>query len=564
MKFPSIQLTDYLKTPQARRNLAGLLGYVGLVAGVVVFYSFLFQLIMVHFEGDHHTWISGLYWTVVTMSTLGFGDIVFQTDVGRLFSIIVLLSGMVLLLVLLPYLFIRLILVPWFEARVRLRAPREALDLAEHVIICRYDSTASTLVAKLEAHGISYVVLESDPAEAAAIMDAGVRVVAGEPDNRSTYERVRVERARLVLANVSDTANTNIMLTVREVSPDVPLAAIVTEEESVDILELSGCNHVLPLRRRLGEHLANRVNAGHARLHIIGSFNDILVAEFPVEGTPLANRTVRDTGLRAATGMSIVAVGEKGKMRAASPDTLLTDRNVAVVMGTETQLDRLNELLIIYRDNFNPVVVVGGGEVGLAAVRALKRDGISVHMVEREPDLPSLKEEADRLFVGDAADRSVLVDAGLLEAPSVLLTTHDDAMNIYLSVYCRRLNPPTRIISRITHERNIEAVLRAGADFVLSYDGLAADAVLALLHRGGFFLLGEGVDLFRTPVPESLKGVSLGDSGIGSRTGLNVIAVEEDGCMHRSPASDFRLMGGAELLMLGDVRQRRLFDRFFG
>ena len=50
---------------------------------------------------------------------------------------------------------------------------------------------------------------------------------------------------------------------------------------------------------------------------------------------------------------------------------------------------------------------------------------------------------------------------------SVLLTTNDDAMNIYLAIYCRRLNPGLRIVSRITHERNVEAIHRAGADFVL-------------------------------------------------------------------------------------------------
>ena len=48
-------------------------------------------------------------------------------------------------------------------------------------------------------------------------------------------------------------------------------------------------------------------------------------------------------------------------------------------------------------------------------------------------------------------------------------------MNIYLAVYCRRLKPDLRIVSRITHERNVEAIHRAGADFVLSYTSLGAE-----------------------------------------------------------------------------------------
>jgi hypothetical protein len=64
---------------------------------------------------------------MVVMSTLGFVDITFTSDTGRLFSIVVLLSGVVFLLVMTPFLFIRLFYAPWLEARVRLRGPADAV-----------------------------------------------------------------------------------------------------------------------------------------------------------------------------------------------------------------------------------------------------------------------------------------------------------------------------------------------------------------------------------------------------------------------------------------------------
>lgn len=51
-------------------------------------------------EGQTHSWVSGTYWTLVVMSTLGFGDITFPSDVGRAFSVVVLLSGTIFMLVL--------------------------------------------------------------------------------------------------------------------------------------------------------------------------------------------------------------------------------------------------------------------------------------------------------------------------------------------------------------------------------------------------------------------------------------------------------------------------------
>ncbi len=82
-------------------------------------------------------------------------------------------------------------------------------------------------------------------------------------------------------------------------------------------------------------------------------------------------------------------------------------------------------------------------------------------------------------------------------------------MNIYLAVYCRRLNPDLRVISRITHERNIEAIHRAGADFVLSYSSLGAESVMSLLQHRESVIMGEGFDLFYIPVPAILAGQTL-------------------------------------------------------
>jgi hypothetical protein len=114
----------------------------------------------------------------------------------------------------------------------------------------------------------------------------------------------------------------------------------------------------------------------------------------------------------------------------------------------------------------------------------------------------------------------------------VLLTTNDEAMNIYLAVYCRKLNPDLRIVSRITHERNVEAIHRAGADFVLSYTSLGVDSIMSLVNGDATVMLGEGVRLFEVRVPSFLAGQPLSKTGIGSRTGLSVVAIEEKGDSH--------------------------------
>jgi Trk K+ transport system NAD-binding subunit len=187
-----------------------------------------------------------------------------------------------------------------------------------------------------------------------------------------------------------------------------------------------------------------------------------------------------------------------------------------------------------------------------------------VHGIDRHGEaLATLDGAADAVFAGDAADRTLLDRAGIHEAAAVLLTTNDDAMNIYLAVYCRRLNGHLRIVSRITHERNVEAIHRAGADFVLSYTTLGAEAVMSRLRGYEPVLLGEGVELFSVGVPLRLAGRPLRESEIGARTGLSVVAIQQADRLITELTGDTVLPKDADLLMLGSLEQRRSFAEAF-
>jgi Trk K+ transport system NAD-binding subunit len=566
MKFVPSQLAYLTTDREARSNLRALGKYLLFLVALATLYAVLFHVIKLNVEHEQHSWVTGFYWTLVVMTTLGFGDITFTSDVGRIFSIVVLLSGVVFLLVMLPFLFIRLFYAPWLEARVRLRAPREVpADMRQHVIIAEFDPIAEGLIERLVAENIPYVVIEPNPTRAGQLFGDRIRVLAGENDNRRTYERAAAPMARMVLANCEDTTNTNITLTVREVAPALPVVTIVEEEESVDILELSGASSVLPLKHQLGDYLANRIDIGSPEAHVVGEFQGLQIAELPVHDTSLVDRTVRDTRLRQQTGLSIVGLWERGKLRPAYPDTRIHSDSVLVVGGLPSQIAALNAQLPKGDGVPPPVIVIGAGKVGQAAARSLTRKGLRVHVIDRsDAALAPIRREVEAVFAGDAADRELLDQAGILAARSLLLTTNDDAMNIYLAVFCRRLNRELRIVSRITHERNLEAIHRAGADFVLSYTTLGIEAVMSLLHGYPPVLLGEGVELFSVPVPASLAGTPLLDSRIGSRTGLSAVALQQGDKLIAPLASEMVLPADASLLMLGSQEQRAAFDEAFG
>ncbi len=564
MKFIISEMAYFLRERQSRKNLGALFKFLLFMLGVVAVYSVLFHFIMAVFEGQQHSWLTGVYWTLTVMSTLGFGDITFHTDLGRLFSIVVLLSGIVLLLIMLPFAFIRYFYAPWLEAQIRQRAPRKVPDgTAGHVIICRYDSVAPGLIQKLAFNQIPYFVIESDPVVAERMIGDGISVVSGEVDSRTTYEKLSVSAARMVIANAEDMINTGITLTVREIDSEVPICAFAEAEDSIDILELSGATHVLPLKRKLGEHLAARITIGADSAHVVGTYRDLQIVEFIVHDTALAGKTLKETRLRELTGLNVVGVWEKGQVRPVRGDLRLGRFSVPVAIGTRPQVERLNQLLEA-PDSSHPVLVIGGGRVGRAAAAALRRRGVMVHVVDKDPRLETaLRAEVDKLVIGDASDRAVLFEAGLEEASAVALTTNNDAVNVHLTVYCRRLKPSLNIVTRITHQRNIESIYRAGADSALSYTSLGREHVISLLLDREPVMVGEGADFFLISVPDSLAGKTLAESHIGSSTGLIVIAIESGGETLTNPTPSMQLPPGSRLLMLGTTEQREAFAAEF-
>ncbi|MEX0326205.1 MAG: TrkA family potassium uptake protein [Puniceicoccaceae bacterium] len=565
MKFLVSQFSYFISDPQAKRNLGALRTYLYFLLGIIVLYSVLFHILMDVFEKQEHSWLTGLYWTLTVMSTLGFGDITFHTDIGRLFSLIVLGSGVVLLLIMLPFAFIRYFYAPWLEAQIRAKAPRNLPEhTRDHVIICRMDSITNGLVRKLKVNNIPYCIVEPDPVVVTQLREEGFSVVAGEIDDAATFLAMNVHQARLLVANAADPINTNILLTVRSLNKTIPIIAIAEEDDSLDIFSLSGATYPLPLKTRLGESLAARVSVGVGTAHEVGRFKDLVIVEFLVHDTRLSGMSLKEAKVREKTGVNVVGIWESGRLNPVHPDEPLADTSVPVAIGTPEQVERLNHLLGESPEPEHEVLVIGGGQVGMSAASALKKRGVHVRVLDLNPDLSEqLKPHCDDIIIGNAADRNTLERAGIDKVSAVALTTNDDAQNIHLAVYCRRLRPQLSIVSRITRERNIEAIYRAGADFVLSYASLGREFITAYLLGREPVLVGEGADFFSVDVPSSLQGMTLADSGIGAQTGLVVIAIEDGETTITNPKADTTLAATARLLMLGTNEQRERFGEIF-
>ena len=358
-----------------------------------------------------------------------------------------------------------------------------------------------------------------------------------------------------------DPINTHVAFTVRGLNKQIPIVSTANDAASVDIMELAGCTHVFQMGQMMGEALARRTSGNDAMTHVIGAFDELLIAEATAHATPLSGKTLRESKLRENVSLNLVGMWVRGEFILPEPEAVIDDNAVLVLAGTRSQLDDYDELFCIYNASSRPVVIIGGGRVGRATSAALTRVGIKNRIIEK---LPERVLDPDIYVQGSAAEIKVLEKAGIMEASTVIITPHDADINVYLTIYCRRLRPDIQIITRAVMERNVDTMHRAGSDFVMSYATMGANAIFNILKGVDIVMLAEGLEFFRVKVPESLAGKSIIESKVRQDTGSTIVAVRRDSVLDVNPDPSIPLPANAELVLIGSNEAEERFLKKFG
>lgn len=548
--------------PQSHRKVFFRFCFI-LVAAVILF-SFLFHVIM-QYEGRNYSWITGAYWTLTVMTTLGFGDITFLSDLGRCFSIVVLVAGIVFFLILLPFTFIQHFYTPWMERQKKGMVPRAVPDnTRDHVLIVGTTPIALSLADTLARYNMQAFILCGDMQQALQLIGQGYKVVLGEHDDKETYAKLQAGSAASMVVMDTDVRSANIVFSAHEAAPNLAIIAGVENLEARDILRMAGCSRCFHFYSLLGEALARRVIHPSQRVSPLGHFGRLTIAEAPVMRTPLAGKTLITSNIRQIAGVSVVGVWERGQFSLPSPDTVFSHSTVLMVAGTEEQTNAFNRMLSTEEEVSEqaPTLIIGAGRVGLAVARSLMRRGIRCVVVDRKENV---KAGSINIICGEASDQRVMEKAGMRTAPSIIVTTHDDDANIYLTIYCRRLRPDAQIISRASLDRNINGLHMAGADLVLSLASLVSSTVINLLTPNRVLMLNERLSAFRYTIHGSLAGKSLMSSGIRKETRCSVLAVYcADGSSHINPPARYVLQMNDTMYLIGDNAAQNLFRERYG
>jgi voltage-gated potassium channel len=559
MKFLAPQIAAFVRNKTTRRNFKLLLRYVALLFAMTTLYAVLFHVIM-EWEGKDHSWVTGFYWTFTVMTTLGFGDITFTSDLGRIFSMLVMMSGVVFLLIVFPFTFIHFFYQPWLQTQDRLRTPRELpADTRDHFLLVGDDPVVMALVHRIRALDKACVLMVPDPARALELAEEGVSVMVGVPDDPAAWQKARVTKAHAVIACADDYLNTNIAFTVRELTATVRIAALARSVDSVDVLQLAGANYVVNLTSILGTALARRAYGGGARANPIGSVDGLFLAEAPMMHANFVGRRLGELDIGATTGVHVVGVWDHGVFALPNRNVPIAHDTVLVLAGPEANLARFDAMAGGRASDRAPVLILGAGRVGRVVAQELARRGLDYRIVDLNRERANGC-DPERFIAGSAADLATLERAGIRETPTVIITPRDDATNVYLTVYCRRLRPDVQIIARASLEKNISTMHRAGASLVMSYSSLGATALLGYTEEGSALHVAEGLEIFRCRVPPDFPPQTLRESRLREDVQCSVVSIERGGERLLAPRSGTRLEPGDKLIVVGTPDGRRALE----
>jgi voltage-gated potassium channel len=236
-------------------------------------------------------------------------------------------------------------------------------------------------------------------------------------------------------------------------------------------------------------------------------------------------------------------------------DTLVEDR-LTSVFGRR-RMRRINEL----RDH---VIVCGWGRVGRTIATYVTGAGRDVVVIERDPE--RVASVSHPVIAGDATDDTVLAEAGIERARTLIAALDTDAGNVYVTLSARAMRPDLFIVARARIDSAVERMQQAGADRVVNPQQIGgarmaafalqphvAEFVDVIMHDGSLeFRLEEIV----IPTGSAAAGRSLRDAHLRDRTGALVLAMRnEQGEFHTNPSPDTVIEPGQVLIAIGTTSQ---------
>lgn len=301
-------------------------------------------------EGWH--WFDSLYMTIITLATIGYGEIHPLTTAGRAFTMMLIALGVTAAGFIFTTLTQALVETQLAATFGRRKLFRDIGKLKNHFILCGAGRVGIRIIDEFKKKGVDFVVIERDPVIADRLLTQGELVLIGDATDESVLEGANVKTARsLIAAASSDAENVYIALTARGINPDLYIVARANDQAAERQMMRAGVNKVVAPAligsHRMAQAAMSPAVADFIELTTMTESLDLGFEQIRIEaGSSLAHKKIKDSGIRSEHNAMIVAITDhEGKMHF-NPDgnQELNIGDLLIAIGTRAGLKKLAEI----------------------------------------------------------------------------------------------------------------------------------------------------------------------------------------------------------------------------
>lgn len=301
---------------------------------------------------ERYTLPEAIYMTVITLSTVGFGEVKPLTTSGRVFTALVILLGVGTVAYTLGTLG-EFLITGELEKVLRQRRNNQLINqLTGHYIVCGFGRVGQQVVVEMRQLNLPLVVIDKRPEAIELCRERGVLHIEGDATDDSVLKAAGVERAAGLLSVLSEDAdNVFVVLSAREINDQMVILARASSQSAEKKLAAAGATETFSPQVMAGFHMVSsllRPNAMRFIESAIGSLNSgMWVEEVRVaQHSKLVGQSLGDVQLRVQTGANVLAIigGRKHELVNWSPDLRMEAGDILIVLGDLDQIRTLAEL----------------------------------------------------------------------------------------------------------------------------------------------------------------------------------------------------------------------------
>lgn len=294
------------------------------------------------------------YMTIITISTVGFNEVRPLSPTGRIFTaflIIFSFGTFAYAVTSITYYVLGGEFKRYFKD---LRVNKRVDKITNHTIICGYGRNGKQAVSELFAHHKPYVLIEQDQVILDELRETqAIPFIEGDATSEKTLERAGIDRARALITTLpKDADNMFVVLTAREMNPNLLIISRASEENSDKKLRRAGADNVIMPDKIGGAHMASLVikpDVIEFIDYVMGQGADSNnLEEITFENLPeeFKNKSIRELGIRNKSGANIVGfrTPEGEYIINPSPDTIIMPKAKIFVLGTDDQISAFRDI----------------------------------------------------------------------------------------------------------------------------------------------------------------------------------------------------------------------------